>query len=318
MPERWQDELKKLRREKMPDGVSERAEAGPRRELPNDGRQRLVAGLVAFAVFIAAGAFAWRAFGDGSTTGAEPTPSPTTVPVVLDLSSNDGNPTATLSSGDASQDGIREGYTWCGPDGRCASSTADFVTYPPVSKYLSVPAGVQVEVNGDGRLDGLKTLLPNGDTLLVRNSVEAPVIPSVAGRWVWVVDAKWDDGSANYYFGIDVVPSLEHADNDGQVQDVLGCSSSTITTIDVTGSVPPEDQDWDSIVADSAAAIPGLLSTDTVRDAGSRDDPGLKDGSHVVVIRDGSVIATLEFQQFAAGGGSWSFLLDACNGSGLG
>ena len=73
MPERWQDELKKLRREEMPDGVRERAEAGPRRELPNDGRQRLVAGLVAFAVFIAAGAFAWRAFDGPGSAGSEPT-----------------------------------------------------------------------------------------------------------------------------------------------------------------------------------------------------------------------------------------------------
>src|SRR5258705_13309309 len=117
MPERWQDELKKLRHEEMPDGVRERAEGGPRRRLPNDGRRRLVAGIVAFAVFIAAGAFAWRAFGGTSTSGTEPAPSPRTAPIVLDLSSNGGDPTARLSSGDGSQDGVREGYDWCGSKG---------------------------------------------------------------------------------------------------------------------------------------------------------------------------------------------------------
>ena len=138
------------------------------------------------------------------------------------------------------------------------------------------------------------------------------------GRWVWVVHVKWDDGSANFYFGIAIVRSGDHAGTDGQMQDALGCDSSTTTTIDVTGSVPPADQDWDSIVADSVAAIPGLLSTDVVRDARSPGGAGSNDGPHPVVVRDGSVIASLRFQEFAAEGGTWSVALDACDGSGLG
>ena len=98
----------------------------------------------------------------------------------------------------------------------------------------------------------------------------------------------------------------------------LDCDITTTTTIDVTGSVPGSDQNWDTILTDTAAAIPGLLPTDTVRDAGYPEGPGSKDGPHPVVIRDGSIIATLSFQEFVATGGSWSVDLESCTDSGLG
>ncbi|MDP9328188.1 MAG: hypothetical protein M3P10_08270, partial [Actinomycetota bacterium] len=396
--------------------------AGPRRELPNDGRQRLVAGVVAFAVFIAAGAFAWRAFGTTTTTGTEPTPSSDVVSVVLDLSSNDGNPAATLSSGDGAQHGVRETYEWCGSDGNCVGGTADFSFYPPVSEYLLVPEGTPVTLTGDGNIGHLATLLPNGEKAPthVLALTSEPVTPSTPGRYVWTLDAKWDDGSAHYFFGIEVapredqVPDVLHltctpnnatldsgtvrAESDGihiavdasadvsgadivtgsnaedfagvgldpqedgsrgiaiapgswsvgcyagarggivpsdigtprvaaftvvdpdglYAEPVIGCDSTTTTTIDVTGSVPGSDQTWETMIADTAAAIPGLLPTDTVRDAGYPDGPGFKDGPHPVVVRDGSVIATLQFQELAASGGAWSVDLESCAGSGLG
>jgi hypothetical protein len=98
----------------------------------------------------------------------------------------------------------------------------------------------------------------------------------------------------------------------------LDCDITTTTTIDVTGSVPGSEQNWDTMVADTAAAIPGLLPTDTVRDAGYPEGPGFKEGPKPVVIRNGSVIATLYFQELAAAGGSWSVDLKSCADSGLG
>jgi hypothetical protein len=64
MTERWQKELRKLRGVEPPEGVWERATT----RIPSgDGlppaRQRVVAGAVAFGVFIAAASFAWLAFG---------------------------------------------------------------------------------------------------------------------------------------------------------------------------------------------------------------------------------------------------------------
>lgn len=284
MPERWQDELKKLRREQMPDGLRERAEAGPRRELPNDGRQRLVAGVVAFAVFIAAGAFAWRAFGDGSTTGTEPTRPPGVATIILDLESNDGNPTATLSSGDASQNGIREGYSWCGSDGQCVSGVADFQTYPPVSEYLSVPAGALVEMTGDGVLEEIQTTLSNGDRAPadVRSTVDALGAPTVPGRYVWVVDATWSDGSANYYFGIEIAPPAP------QTADVLHltCTPQSAT---LDSGVVRAQSDGVHIAVDASGTVTGA---DIVTGATPTDFFGVgvdaqEDGSRGIAIEPG-------------------------------
>ncbi|MBA3691609.1 MAG: hypothetical protein H0W82_09400 [Actinobacteria bacterium] len=418
MPERWQDELKKLRREEMPGGVRERAEAGPRRELPNDGRQRLVAGVVAFAVFIAAGTFAWRAFGGTSTTGAEPTPSPSAAPIALDLESNGGNPAATLSSGDASQEGTRGGYSWCGSDGECVSGHVDFATYPPVSEYLPVPAGAAVEVTGDGRLTGVQTVLPNGDRAPadVRSSMDPLVSPSVPDRYVWILDAKWENGAANYYVGIEVAPppdqvpdvlhltctpdsatldssrvrprsdgfhvvvdasdevvggavvndpSMPFGGLGGPLQDDgekvllvepgtwhIGCyargggvevgpAAARFEVVDPAGVYTPVALVCDEpttrlfpvngtpssgadgryeptaqTVDESVAAVPGILATDVVREAGYADGPGFKGGPLYTVLRNGQAVARLHIPVEVSG--SWSVSVDACPGTGIG
>lgn len=70
MPERWERELRKLRRVEMQEpSVRERIDRGPKdQRLP--GRERLIAAIVAFAVFGVAGAFAWRALSPAETPGA--------------------------------------------------------------------------------------------------------------------------------------------------------------------------------------------------------------------------------------------------------
>lgn len=74
MAERWRQELGKLEGLEPPKGVIEDAKKGPRRSSSGPGgRSRLGAALVAFAVFAAAGVFAWRAFDPwdrGSTVSA--------------------------------------------------------------------------------------------------------------------------------------------------------------------------------------------------------------------------------------------------------
>jgi hypothetical protein len=215
LPERWQDELRKLRREEMPDGVRERAEGGPRRDLPNDGRQRLVAGIVAFAVFIAAGAFAWRAFGGTSTSGTEPT-SPSIVTIVLELDGRDGDPAATLSAGSVSQDGVREGYHWCGSDGECVGAQPDYGNYPPVSQYLPVAPGSPIESTGDGHLTRLVIRTTKGDSsspnVLADTDGTGVVVPPDPGRYVIWISASWgESGSAAFDFGVEVLPPPEEA-----------------------------------------------------------------------------------------------------------
>jgi hypothetical protein len=424
MPERWHDELKKLRREQMPDGVRERAEAGPRRELPADGRKRLVAGVVAFAVFIAAGAFAWRAFDGATTTGTEPTPSPNVAPVDVKLDSNGGRPIATLSAADVSQDGTLEGYQWCGSDDQCVSANPDYATYPPVTAYLPLASGVPIESTGDGQLTRLVIRTTKGDfsspNAVLDTDGTGATSPAEPGRYVIWISASWGErGSATFYFGIEVVPSPEDtpellhltctpnnatldssvvlaqpdgvhiavdasddvagadivqgstpedfvgfgvdASSDGSyglpiapsswsvgcysgsgglgLSDIgservavfrvidpdhlyrastLDCDVTTTSTLDATASSGTADQDWASIVADSAAVIPGLRPTDVVRNAGYPEAQPFKDGAHPVVIRGDAVIGTIRYEEFQSDGSAWSFTLEWCQDSGLG
>jgi hypothetical protein len=72
MPERWERRLERLREVEAPASIEVRTSEGPRNPSPSPGnRGRVVAAVVAFAVFAAAAAFAWRAFDTrtGSTTG---------------------------------------------------------------------------------------------------------------------------------------------------------------------------------------------------------------------------------------------------------
>jgi hypothetical protein len=418
MPERWEDELKKLRREEMPDGVRRRAEGGPRRELPNDRRQRLIAGVVAFAVFIAAGAFAWRAFGGTSTTGTEPAPSPSMAPIMLKLQSSDGNPAATLSSEGASQDGLLEGYRWCGSDDQCVSANPDYATYPPVSVYLPVASSVPIESAGDGQLTRLVIRTTKGDfsspNAIADTDGTGAVVPSEPGRYLIWISASWGDrGSATFYFGIDVVPpateipdvlqvtctpdratidstvvrprpdglhvvveasgdvvgvevvndpqfgaggglqddgehvfpiepgawhigcyaahggvepgpasaSFSLVDPDGVYTPVaLECQEPTTRRFPVTGT-PASGVDGRYgptalTVDETVAAVPGILGSDVVREAGYADGPGFKSGPLYTVLRDGRALARLHIPVEV--GTTWSVSVDACAGSGIG
>jgi hypothetical protein len=423
MPERWQDELKKLRREEMPDGVRERAEAGPRRELPKDGRQRLLAGVVAFAVFIAAGAFAWRAFDGATTTGTEPTPSPKVAPIDLKLDSNGGRPKATLSSADVSQDGSLEGYRWCGSDDQCVSANPDYATYPPVTSYLPVTSSVPIESTGDGQLTRLVIRTTKGDfsspNTIADTDGTGAVAPGEPGRYLIWISATWGNrGSATYYFGIEVVPPADeipdvlhmtctpdHATIDSTVvrpradgfhvvveasDDVVGvevvndpeeasdlygvggglqddgehvfpiepgawhigcyaahgvvepgptaasfslvdvdgvytpvaleCREPTTRRFPVTGTpasgVDGRYEPTALTVDETVAAVPGILGSDVVREAGYSDGPGFKSGPLYTVLRDGRALARLHIPVEVDT--TWSVSVDACAGSGIG
>ena len=261
MPERWQDELKKLRREEMPDGVRERAEAGPRRELPKDGRQRVVAGLVAFAVFIAAGAFAWRAFDRAGTVGSERTLSPSLAAapgtLVLDLSSHDNAPSFSISFEGAVQEGIRQGYNWCGSGSGCVNGIGDFAYYSPVTEYLPVADGTTLQVTGDAESFEVEVSdtdgMPIKDIAVADGSLVAPA----AGRYVWNVKSTWSQGDGNAFFGLEVLPPVD------QIPDVLHltCTPDRATA---DGTVVRAQADGVHIAID---ASPDVTGADLVRGA---------------------------------------------------
>lgn len=92
MPARWERELLRLREAPVPlDGMRERSHRPPRLGPSlRSARERVIAGVVGFAVFAAIGAFAWGAlstFGDEPTVADRPPPPPAS-PVTLWLSAD--------------------------------------------------------------------------------------------------------------------------------------------------------------------------------------------------------------------------------------
>lgn len=146
MPERWERELRKLRGVEVDEPtVRERVGRGPSADLRPPRRDRLVAGLVAFAVFGAAGAFAWRALSPSGTSDSVFGPGSWPVATVSLGSGPDGK-SATLSVGGSNQAGVFGAatspdepypYAWVNP------------TLPTLAQPLPMPMGSELELEGD-------------------------------------------------------------------------------------------------------------------------------------------------------------------------
>jgi hypothetical protein len=132
-------------------------------------------------------------------------------------------------------------------------------------------------------------------------------IPIAPGPWFVGCSARGDAVPIDA-FGTARAPAFTIVDPEGIYVPVdLACHAPTTRTYGVTGS---------DITHDSIAAVPGILSTDTVQPAGYPDGPGFKDGPILTVLRDGSAVARIHLP-FEANG-SWTVSVDACPGSGIG
>lgn len=211
MPERWKNEIKKLREFEPGADLGSRVAEGPRGEPSPPARQRVVAAVTALVVFAAAAIFAVRVFGTGSD-GVVGTPGPGPgEPIVIELSSGRGGshaPEATMRYGDREQHGVAESYTWCVGD-ECEAGIADFAFYPPVGEFVVVPPGTPIEFTGDGTLESLDVTDPDGEPS-VAASVQA--VPDANGQYVLEVNATWADeggehGQSNFFFGVQALSS---------------------------------------------------------------------------------------------------------------
>ena len=148
MPERWERELRELRRmEPDPTAVRQRVERGPAEDRMPPRRDRIVAGVVAAVVAVAAGTFAWRTLGPATNVGsvdAGPWPVATVSFSMLEEEGN--NRLATLSVGGSSQTGVvgestspdePYPYAWSNP------------TLPSMALPLEVPMGSELRLEGD-------------------------------------------------------------------------------------------------------------------------------------------------------------------------
>jgi hypothetical protein len=212
MPERWQHELEKLRTVGAPSSMRNRIEAGPTGDgvPPMPGRrQRIVAGVVAFAVFGGAVAFAWGAFGrSGSgTTVAAPSQDAAVFTFAAHPTEGGANPTGTMRFGDETTiQAFGASFCWdFGGGSMCADTVEpEFAD----SDFGSVPAGTPIAIEGDaesvdGRLDAAGSF--PFDRIRSLNLSDSPVLPTEAGRYVLEFTATWSQGERAFYFPILII-----------------------------------------------------------------------------------------------------------------
>ena len=224
MPERWQRELKRMREVGPTPGLWQRVNDGPSGQeeeasLPRR-RQRVVAGVVAFAVFIAAGAFAWNALGptrsdvvtdgDGSTTELDPGDlvvtlrAPTEPSTATDLHL----PTAVFRLGELATEIPTQGMTgW--PD-----IPVNGFNQPLYSLDFNVPAATRLVIQGDATSASasIRSGIPADSPARQFDLSDGPgIILWNPGQYVIELTGAWDEGTATFTALFEVVPVEEAA-----------------------------------------------------------------------------------------------------------
>jgi hypothetical protein len=218
MTERWQRELKKLGGVQMPPSVGPRIEEGPTGYKLPARRQRIVAGVVAFAVFGAAGGFAFQALRNRTpATGA----SFGRGIAVLDLhGSSDLPPTASLTFGSTTRNAFLGRTCWMqigSLTGSCPDTLPDSLTQ---SDYVTVPFGTKIEAQGNATSvelgifywnpgPGVSQVTPSSGEMRDLGFLNDPVpLYEQPGNYILTVLATWGPGRAwELYFAIRILPT---------------------------------------------------------------------------------------------------------------
>jgi hypothetical protein len=215
MPERWRRELQRLRRVEPGAELWSRVQDGPvGTPSPVPGRQRLVAGGVAFVVFISAGLFAWNAFratgsaviGDASFVSPGPDDLVVTLRAPTEPSTENELhlPTAAFRLGGEETTVPTQGMTgW--PD-----IPINGFDQPLYYLGFSVPAGTRLVIEGDATSanarvrDGVAITSPTQELDL---SEGATTLPSFPGEYVMELTGTWAEGTATFTTQFKVVPA---------------------------------------------------------------------------------------------------------------
>jgi len=218
MSERWERELQTLRRAGPRADLWARVEEGPHGSpsAPTPGRRRLLAGGVAFAVFIAAGAFAWNAFRPAPQEGLPPAGAPQAIMAFNDADPRTPSLTLTVGGGTHPATLGTHSYSFDGRNGFVDAVTPTFTDADAIAVVRGTPL-----------------LIANAPPTLAMSAYEGMTVnwgPPVgtplpldliepgwnfdlpAGRYLLVVDAQWDDAQAEFWLPIQVVDSSVPAD----------------------------------------------------------------------------------------------------------
>jgi hypothetical protein len=282
MTKRWEQSLRTLNDVPAPlDRIRDRASAGPRggpEFEPPPRRQRVVAGVVAFAVFAAVGVFAWRAFDPTSSqTIGVPTGNLPTLSVKLQsagfIDSAPDSSTLRVDTVIDYGDAHEESFTSTIPDG----AIVDWVGVDSVTPFVPGPTvGSTVSITADGYdarvLVGAPQDWPNFGRF---DRIDR--LPMTPGDYVLLFEADYPEGTAMTARRVQVVEpgvlqlSLMESSNRGLVHatayvDGHGIngflSERSYTVGDLGGQVMPQRPVFDDqrplVLTDGSRIILGL------------------------------------------------------------
>jgi META domain len=220
MRKRWERDLRGLNDVEAPtERIRERSQRAPSGQGPDPmrpPRQRIVAGVVAFAVFIAAGAFAWRALRPngstlGGTTAASTSNDRSEGKVVAtfkveEYAGGASAPSASLATLDRTIQGVPVSYRWVS-----GTATGYFDTTTPEfsdKDFLQVSAGSSLVVDSDaagvtGSLEADGTY-PFKEIRSFGQIADPVVLDEPPGRYILHLTPAWDQGTVEYFFPIEL------------------------------------------------------------------------------------------------------------------
>lgn len=211
MTERWESELQQLRQVSAPPGLQGRVTEGPHGDgmPPAPGRgQRVLAGVVAFAVFGAAMWLAAGGFGHDDAPGPLATVS---VPAsaVLTLVAGENDPEETLSFAGTSVAGSSIGYCWNQENGVQKCADAFWLPTFAVSDFLPVPQGTAFVLDNPDAADPVELAVAPGDdpSVIGRGTTLGDLGALEPGRYVLSVTASWKGRGEHitFHFPVEVV-----------------------------------------------------------------------------------------------------------------
>jgi hypothetical protein len=196
MTERWQRELSKLRAAELPGEVWDRAQRGPTGDGLSPRRERIVAGAVAIAVFVAAGSFAWQALREaGPTPGGARSEN---AAIALDLVG--GTPRVTMSYAGITIEGITNSFSF--GNGIYDTLGVDFSG----AVFFPVPQATSVTISGSA--SSVNAWLADRATLERLHTLEVndggTAIDAEPGRYALAVTGGWDEGKVTFYFPLEI------------------------------------------------------------------------------------------------------------------
>ena len=216
MPERWEHELRKLRAvQPDADRTWQQAQRHPRGEGMPPRRQRVVGGVVAFAVFAAAGIFAWQILQPTSpldtSVGLPEGPTVLVTFRIADMNARGAHGRLTVA-GETVQGTVGSHcWTFSGGSGCADAAAPSFAD----DDFVPVPRGATLAISGDATsVDG--EIDRAGDFPFPKvqgfGSITAPVtLDQPAGRYVLSFVAHADDGDVPFYFPIELVKGPDGA-----------------------------------------------------------------------------------------------------------